>query len=160
MTSTALTSHRQPDCPPEVPSLWSRAAARIHNGRLDRELATGIPAWDSPRHAARALQLTSRGHRQSLAKALARLLADARHPTAGARRASSVVPCRRSILGCSQLIQELSAVLDGDLPLDARQVARLQVLAHDGVGPLYRSDRGDELSSALQTIRAGLIAEG
>lgn len=142
-----------------VPSVWTHMSAWLRRGRLDEELATGIPSWDSPRHAARALQLTRRGHRNALAQGLDRLLDDARHPTANFKRLSCVVPCRPSVLKCASLIEDLSCVLGSDLPLDAQQVARLRVLSRNGVGPFYCRGRPNELSDALGEISAGIVAD-
>src|SRR5581483_10350833 len=140
-----------------VPSFWTHVSAWIHRERLDKELATGIPSWESPRHAARALQLTDRGHRRSLAQGLACLLNEARHPNANFRRLSCVVPCRQSVLHCAPMLEDLSTVLESDLPLDAQQVARLRVLSRNGVGPFYCRGHRDELTSILEQISAGIV---
>lgn len=74
-------------------------------------------------------------------------------------RLSQVVPCRRSVLDCAPLLEDLSAVLDGELPLDAQQVARLGILARNGVGPFYCRGRCAELAHALEQISSGIVAD-
>jgi hypothetical protein len=134
--------------------------AWLHRARVDKELANGTPSWTSPRHAARALQLTSRRHRTALAQGLDRVLSEARRrPTANFKRTAYVAPCRRSVLHCAPLLEDLSALLAGGLPLDPEPVARLRVLARDGIGPLYCGGRCQELEGALNLISASIVAE-
>lgn len=159
MSGSVLTTPQYLDPDRGVPRFWTYASAWLHRDRLDKELATGTPSWDSPRHAARALQLTGRAHRKALAQGLDHLLEEARNPNASFKRLSCVVPCRRSVLRCAPLLEDLSAVLQGDLPLDARQVARLRVMARNGVGPFYCDGRRQELANALELISAGMVAE-
>jgi hypothetical protein len=159
MNGLALGSHLHHEHGPgSPPSVWAHLAARVHSDRLDKELATGIPSWESPRHAARALQLTAPRHRRSLAQGLDRLLADARHPTAHVRMLC-VTPCHASIRSCGPLIESLSCVLSGDLPLEAMDVAHLRVLMRNGIGPLYCGGRCTELSAVLEQISSHILAE-
>jgi hypothetical protein len=67
--------------------------ARLRAPSLDRRLATGTPPWESPLLAARALQLTSRRRRRSLARSLERLVERAEQ--APSRGFSTVVPVAR-----------------------------------------------------------------
>lgn len=87
------------------------------------------------------------------------MLDDARHPNARHQRFLCVVPYGPAVTRCAPLIEDLSAVLAGDLPLDTMQVARLHILARDGIGPLYCSERSGELASALERISARIVAE-
>jgi hypothetical protein len=159
MSGLVLRANHDLDPGHGVPSFWTHASAWLHRDRLDRELATGTPSWESPRHAARALQLTDRGQRRSLAQGLTRLLDEARHPSASSRRLSCIVPCRRSVLRCASMLEDLSTVLQSDLPLDAQQVARLRLLSRNGIGPFYCSGRDQELWNALCQITAGIVAD-
>jgi hypothetical protein len=158
---SGLVLRANPDLDPgdRVPSLRTHVSAWLHRGRLDRELATGIPSWESRRHAARALQLAGRRHRTALAQGLDRVLGEARRPAPNFKRTTYVVPCRRSVLHCAPLLEDLSAVLVSSLPLDPREVARLRVLARDGIGPFYCGGRCAELTEALNLISAGIVAE-
>lgn len=158
MSGPILRAH--PDLGPghRVPTFWTHLYARVHHERLDAELAEGTPSWRSPRHAARALQLTSRGQRKSLAGGLDSVLKEARHPVAVGRRLVCIAPCRRSVLQCAPLLEDLSTVLGSDLPVDPGQVARLRVLSRNGLGPFYCAGRADELSQILEQISDGIIA--
>jgi hypothetical protein len=158
MSGSVLTTPQNLDPDRGVPTFWTHASAWLHRERLDKQLAAGTASWASPRHAARALQLTGRAHRKSLAEGLDRILHDARDPTANLKRLSCIMPCRRSVLRSAPLLQDLSDVLRGDLPLDAQQVARLRVMARNGVGPLYCDGRREELARALELISAGIVA--
>ncbi len=158
---SGLVLRANPDLDPDhgVPSFRTHVAAWLHRERLDKELAAGIASWESPRHAARALQLASRRHRTELAQGLDRVLGDARRPAANFRRTTYVAPCRRSVLHCAPLLEDLSTVLSGSLPLDPRAVARLRVLARDGIGPFYCGGRCAELAEALNLISRGIVAQ-
>ncbi|HTU29117.1 MAG TPA: hypothetical protein VMF07_07030 [Solirubrobacteraceae bacterium] len=159
MSGSVLTTPQHLDPDRGVPTFWAHTSAWLHRERLDRELATGTPSWDSPRHAARALQLTGRAHRDALSEGLDRVLDDARNPSTNFKRLSCIVPCRDSILRCAPLLEDLSDVLHGDLPLHAQHVARLRVMSRDGIGPFYCDGRRAELTRALELISAGIVAD-
>jgi hypothetical protein len=57
------------------------------------------------------------------------------------------------------MLEDLSTVLQSDLPLDAPHVARLRLLTRDGIGPFYCSGRDQELWTALCQITAGIVAD-
>ncbi|HLI60933.1 MAG TPA: hypothetical protein VKV21_14825 [Solirubrobacteraceae bacterium] len=159
MSGTVLSPHRSLEPGHGVPTIWTHVSAWLRRGRLDQELATGIPSWESPRHAARALQLTRRSHRTALAQGLNRVLQEVRRTTPRMRRMSCVMPCRGAVLRCAPLLEELADVLAGDLPLDPMRVARLHILIRDGAGPFYCPRRSGELHHALELIRAGIVAD-
>jgi hypothetical protein len=159
VSGLVLRANRDLDPGHGVPSFRTHAAAWLHRERLDKELAAGIPSWNSPRHAARSLQLAGRRHRKTLAQGLDRVLGEARRPTTNFKRTNYVTPCRHSVLHCAPLLEDLSAVLASGLPLDPQHLARLRVLACDGIGPFYCGGRAKELASALETISAGIVAE-
>jgi hypothetical protein len=87
------------------------------------------------------------------------VLGDARRPAANFKRMTYVAPCRRSVLHCAPQLEDLSAVLASGLPLDPRQMARLRILARDGIGPFYCGGRSAELAEALDLISAGIVAQ-
>ncbi len=158
---SGLVLRANPDLDPGdgVPSFRTHVSAWLHRERLDKELAAGVPSWHSPRHAARAVQLASRRHRTELAQGLDRALGDARRPAVNFRRTTYVAPCRSSVLHCAPLLEDLSAVLASGLPVDPAALARLRVLARDGIGPFYCGGRCAELAEALNLISAGIVAE-
>jgi hypothetical protein len=127
------------------PAAW--LIARLRAPWLDAELAADALTWRSPAHAARALQLTGRRSRRSLAIGLERLVTDAdrRRRSLGA----VVPPCREQVLHARPLILELAGRLRSSEPVDARGVARLKALLCDGSGPCYLQGSPDALTVAL-----------
>jgi hypothetical protein len=148
MTTGALTRRARAPRPPLLIGLQ----ARVHAMSLDHELAAGVATWRSPRHAARAVQLTGQRYRASLADGLDRLLAEARRPARYHRLSAAVPPCRASVLGCASQMVDLSAALRSEAPVSAEAVAGLRVLLCDGAGPVYNASRGGELQRALRRI--------
>jgi hypothetical protein len=159
VSGTALRANQGLGPWDRVPTFWTHLYARLHHERLDSELAKGTPSWRSPRHAARALQLTSRGQRKSLAAGLVSVLEQARQPKADCRRLVCIAPCRRSVLQCESLLEDLCNVLGSELPLEPGRVARLRVLSRNGIGPFYCTGRANELSRILEQISAGIVAD-
>jgi hypothetical protein len=130
---------------------FARLAARVRSPRLDPQLAAGIPAWQSPSHAARALQLTSERHRRALARSLERLLEDTeRTPTPF--RGAVILPCREQVRDALPLILALAARLRDPAPVEVRGIAQLHTLLSDGAGPCYRRIRPGALTVALQAV--------
>ena len=141
-----------------VPTLGLGVGAWLRSGTLDRHLAAGVPNWRTPLHARRALQLTARRQRRSLAKGLDRTLDEARRPS-GIGRIAVTLPCRASVRHSADLIENLSATLYGDRPLHAMWVARLREVLCDGTGPLYIPGRSDELHRRLSEIAEHILVE-
>ena len=154
--SLPRTRPRVAEQPPRLVNLL----ARLDAARLDRELAAGIVPWTSPRHAARALQLTSSRRRVKLARRLERLLMEARYPPLGGNWLRVLVrpPCR-SVLACESHVTDLARMLRSSGPVDVRGVARLNRLLRSRVGPLYTYDGTGWLKPVLQQI-AELTAAG
>lgn len=123
---------------------------------LDRRLAGGADPDTDALLSLRAGALISARHRHSLARALRKLLLQARrlqHPL------DPPVPlARREILRTRDLIEELAELLDRPDPVDARGVAQVEVLLRDGSSPVYWAARGAQLRPALQTAIAALQA--
>ena len=135
--------------------------ARTRAGALDRQLAAGVPSWRTELHAARALQLTGPRHRRAVAEALQRLERRSIQPIhSGTILALVVPPCRASVRECAWQIEALVALLHSGDPIAVEGMARLQVLLHDGTGPLYLPDHGGELSRALHHIRRTIAVPG
>jgi hypothetical protein len=132
--------------------------ARLRAPRLDRQLATGSEPWQSPVHAARALQLTSNRSRRTLARTLEKLVERAEEPPA-LYLSAVVPPCRQQVREARPLMLTLAARLRSDAPLDPRGVAELKSLISDGAGPVYVPGRPDALKTRLESIASALVAQ-
>jgi len=128
-----------------------RFRARLHAPSLDRELASGIAPWRSPLHAARALVLTSERNRRGLARSLERLVEQAQHPRSHYRGAV-IYPCREQVIEALPALLIIAGRLRSAGPIDARGMARLNILLSDGSGPCYVRIRRNALNDALQEI--------
>jgi hypothetical protein len=129
----------------------ARLSARLHAPSLDRELASGIAPWRSPRHAARALALTSARNRRGLARSLERLLENAQVPRSQYRGAA-IYPCREQVIEAMPALLTIAGRLRSADPIDARGIARLNILLSDGTGPCYVRIRRNALTDALREI--------
>jgi hypothetical protein len=153
MTTHAPSRRRRRAPARHRPSWHVALSARLHAPQLDRELAAGIATWRTPRHAARALQLTDPRRRLTLAATLDRLVVEAHHPRLVAQRLSAAIPpSRSSVLACESLIRDIAATLREPVPVTAEGVARLRAILCDGTGPLYTPNRTGELRRALHQI--------
>ena len=151
-TAHAITWPSAADGPPSSRSQWTtRLRARLHAPSLDRELASGIAPWRSPLHAARALQLTGDRNRRGLAQSLERLVEHAQQPRSQCRGAV-VYPCREQVLEALPPLLTVAGRLRSGDPIDARGIARLNILLSDGSGPCYVRIRRNALTDALQEI--------
>ena len=128
-----------------------RVRARLHAPSLDRELASGIAPWRSSLHAARALALTSDRNRRGLARSLERLVEQTQHPRSQYRGAA-VYPCREQVIDALPALLTIAGRLRSADPIDARGVARLNILLSDGSGPCYVRIRRNALTDALREI--------
>jgi hypothetical protein len=132
---------------PSPPGLRSRARARVSGIALARELASGTPPWQSPRHAARALQLTGDSYRAALAHSLERLIALAEKPP---RRRDPVPVCRRQVRDASGWLHVVAARLRDPTPVNPRGMAMITELLADGTSPCYARAAPGALSRTLQ----------
>jgi hypothetical protein len=125
--------------------------ARVRAGRLDADLAAGIPSWESPVYARRALQLTSRRRVRSLARSLERTLKEA--DSTGPIVISSTVPvCRSRVRAARPQILTIVSRLRTDRPVSATGVARLNCVLSDGSGPCYTAGDTGTLAEVLQDV--------
>jgi hypothetical protein len=131
------------------PGLPDRLRAHLRGGRLDRQLAAGIPPWSSPVLAARALQITGHRHRRGLARSL-ELLVERAETTSPQGLSAAVKPCREQVLHAIEPSLAIAARLRSGRPVGARGVAWLRELLSDGSGPCYTQIRVDALTAALQ----------
>jgi hypothetical protein len=82
--SVETTIHRGRSARPGLPSRSIRLKARLFGYRLDRDLACGVPSWQTSLHAARGLQITSRRQCRATAKGLERVTESDRRVGPGA----------------------------------------------------------------------------
>jgi hypothetical protein len=109
-------------------------------------------------HAARARQLTGSRIRGALASGFERLLVDAERPARQFRHTAAIRPCREQVRAAAPQIDAIILELRSNRPLDARGVARLQLLITDGSGPCYAQRHPRALTAALQTAMQWLEA--
>ncbi|MGH2852212.1 MAG: hypothetical protein ACRDLP_16550 [Solirubrobacteraceae bacterium] len=133
--------------------------ARVRAAPLDRELARGVPTWASPAHAARALQLTDRRHRATLADSLERIADHASRPRADFVASTVVAPCREQVWDAMPQLLEIASCLRGPSPVAARGMALLIELLRDGSGPCYQCTHRRALVRALRLVARHLGAE-
>ncbi|WP_083408717.1 hypothetical protein [Mycolicibacterium rutilum] len=141
-----------PAAPAPAP-LLARVVARVKAGSFDRRIAVGGPAPAGSALAAHCARLTSRKERESLARALRRVVQDARGR--GPLMSSRVPLNTRNIAAAEDLIDAITLRLHSPRPVSARGMARLRTLLADGTGPLYRYGRGDltgRLGAALAEL--------
>ena len=131
--------------------LAARLNARLHAPSLDRELASGIAPWRSPLHAVRALQLTRERNRRGLARSLERLVENAQQPRSH-HRGAAVYPCREQVIEAMPALLTIAGRLRSSDPIDARGIARLNILLSDSSGPCYVRIQRNALTNALREI--------
>ena len=131
-------------------------AAWLSRRRLDRELASGLGSWRSPRHSAPSLQITSSRGRRALARSLDELLV----PAGASRRATAIRPAvavdHRAVEGARWRLECLAERLYDDAPVSAAGIAALRDLLSDTAGPVYNPLCGYGLGPALASIQAAL----
>jgi hypothetical protein len=96
--------------------------------------------------------------RRAVASGFERLLVDAERPARQFRHTAAIRPCREQVRAAAPLIDAIVLQLRSDAPLDARGVARLQLLITDGSGPCYVQRHPQALTAALQTAMQWLEA--
>jgi hypothetical protein len=155
MTTLLLT--RGPD--PRVVQVrrcgvFTRLMAHVRWLALDLALVNGTSPDSSPAVALRARYLIGFGHRLALARELrAVLLAAGR----SVHRCDPTPPVPAHVLRNQDLIEEALELLEGGEAIEARGVARLELLLRDGAGPLYAVRGGPALRAALQNAIDALV---
>jgi hypothetical protein len=135
------------------PTLAVRLEARLRAGKLDKQLAVGVPALAGSALAVHAERLTSVAERETLARSLRRAVEGARDRDAPmTARIPLNIP---NIKAAEDRIDQVTLRLHSPRPVTARGVARLRLLLADGAGPLYRYGRGD-LEGRLGAVLAAL----
>ena len=141
---------------PRSPAWHSHLRARLRAAAIDYELAAGIPSWESPRHAARALQLTAPRRRRALARSLDRLIVLSATP---ADRLSALPLCRGQIKEAIEPLQATARRLRARPPVNARGMAMLMRLITDATGPCYVRRASGSLAGTLMGIAPWLEVE-
>jgi hypothetical protein len=134
----------------------TRLRARLQRLGLDRRLATGEPAWASPKLRWRAAQLTSPPERRRIADQIDRLIEAAGPP----RPRGAAVPLDwTGVLACRELLRELADDLRHAEHVHARGVALIRELLRDGGSPLYAPEVGGLLDRSIRHARAALLLD-
>lgn len=128
----------------------------LHRRSLKRALANGAEPDSSPELAHRAEQLTSLGHRRSLAVGLNRTLRDAQGPPPPVFTAA--VPLQRhAILSARDEIEQLAHDLLAPGDVQPRGVALVQDLLTDGSSPLFTPSPEGALDQVVGHAHAALL---
>jgi hypothetical protein len=134
--------------------LADRMLARVLGASLDQQLATGCPPESSRLLAARAQDIVSLPHRESLARSWGHLLRVAsRGPT---RRTPAVPLNAAAILAAEPAIRELMERLTAPLPVPAQGVAAATTPLTNAASPVYSRPSPDALACLLDTAIAQL----
>ncbi|KUI35004.1 hypothetical protein [Mycobacterium sp. GA-2829] len=133
--------------------MMTKCLAMVRASRLDAALAVGAPTHPGTALAARATQLTSRRHREALARTLCDAVRDSGDRTGLIALRSPIH--RANVDAARTAIGDVVARLRAPAPVSARGVARLHRILADGTGPLYRYGRGD-LVGRLGAVSAAL----
>jgi hypothetical protein len=126
--------------------LWIRCGARVLGTSLDSQLAGGRGPDVNPLLAARAIHLSSKRLRRSIAESWLDVLIQARQP--GTRFDPRVRPVRRRVIDAEFQIRAVADALVAPLTT-ARGVAMASSLLSDGAGPLYNPGSVANLRSML-----------
>jgi hypothetical protein len=127
--------------------LADRMLARALGASLDQRLATGCAPESSRLLAARAQDIVSLPHRESLARSWDHLLRVARRgPTL---RTPSVPLNATAILAAEPAIRELMERLTAPLPVPARGVAAATTPLTNATSPVYGRQSPDALAGLL-----------
>jgi hypothetical protein len=148
-----LSLHRRSSSGPGL--LGPRAWAWLHQAELDRELAGGADATDSPALETRAKQLIGPHFRRELVAQLDAALDKAEHPphwrsVSVPVRACEVRAARDSLTALRQ------ALLDAGVP-SVRGVALAACLINDPDSPLYRQT-GADIAQVAESATTALTA--
>ena len=131
--------------------LRERLSLRMQSRRLDRALAAGASAADSPQLARRAAALDRADTRTELAASLRRI-ARANGTRFGNR--VRALPARTD--ETRRDLERLADRLVEPGPIATRGVALTQELLTDGAGPLFWMESADDLGARLRTALEAL----
>jgi hypothetical protein len=140
-TLPRLLRHDSPPDRQRRASLWAKWVAVLRTAHLDRHLAVAVTVTPGSALAVRAARVTSRRHREALARRLCRTVRVSRDTTAF--RGGRTTLHGANIDAARPTIDDIVARLRAPERIDARGVARVHRILADGSGPLYRYGRGD-----------------
>lgn len=126
----------------------TRLSAQLRSRELDRTLASGVSPDSSAVLSLRAHRLISARTRDALARSIRTLIADAERPLGPL--APSLPICRRKVLRSRESLKQLADRLMRHEPVDARGVAKVNLLLGHGRGPVYDGPAADDLTAAVQ----------
>ena len=132
--------------------LRERLSMRLQARQLDRALAAGASAADSPQLARRAAALVRADTRTELAASLRRLARGDGRTRFGNR--VGALPAQADEV--RQDLERLAARLLEPGPVATRGVALTQELLTDGAGPLFWTESADDLGARLRTVLEAL----
>jgi hypothetical protein len=139
----------------QVNVLSRRLRVKLHQRRLDHELAHGLDPCELGERALRAGQLAAMPARRRTARSLRGVVAAAGRPN-GLLLDPGIPVSRRAVLTWRQGLLGLADRLERPEPVNPCGVARALVLLTDGVGPLYDVSAGRSLGDAVWWIADGL----
>jgi len=131
----------------------ARLLVRARSLSLDRALSRGASPDSSVALSLRARDLISPAHRLTLVRQLRRVARAAGRPSP---RFDPSVPVPSHVSEVADLLDQLSETLESAEAVDARGVALLQVLLHDGGGPLFDARAAFALRRSLENVLAAL----
>jgi hypothetical protein len=135
------------------PPLALRARTWLRRRHLDARLADGADPASDRELELRAQRISRAEYREQLARALERVMRDARRRTV---RIRPQVPVRRApILDCSDDFKALIRRLRDGEPVDPRGIALTERLLTDGASPLYH-DTDPPLCYSIRSARLAL----
>ena len=133
----------------------ARLLARTRALALDRALVNGASPDSRATLSLRAQSLISPRHRVDLARRFRALLRAAGRPV---HPFDPTLPVPTQVLLVQELIDEVLELLESVEPIDARGVARLELLLRDGGGPLYGATvHAVDLRRSLERIFDALV---
>jgi hypothetical protein len=148
MTTLILTPQRDGGyVTPRHSRAHEHLVARLRAWALDKALAHGACPDSTPALSLRAHRLIGQATRRELSQAIHRVLREARSP--GHPGNPGIPICRRKVMQAKPALEELAERLVNSGPVDARGVARVQLLLKDGSSPLYDRPHADDLEPAL-----------
>jgi hypothetical protein len=136
--------------------LLAAGLTRLRWRALDHALADGADASSSTALAARARHLARPETRVRLAESVRAVILAAGGPPP--MPSSRIPPSRPEATAARLELAAIEARLRSEAPVDARGLARLELLLTDGGGPLYSPDHPAALSTELDRIMAVLGA--
>jgi hypothetical protein len=140
---------------PLLGGVWLRWRVWCRTRSLDEALARGVDPLRSDALSLRTGQLRSEKNRAQMVRSLlaALDLAGRQLPPASALRP---LIRRREVLGCSELITKLAALIGEEWDPNVRGLAITSQLLRDGGGPLYHEHPRRPLDARLRSAIAAL----